>query len=119
MKDLVEVIHSYQHLVGQARRERGVQNHRVVEYVDGSDFEIVFQIGAGRSQRRAGTQRRSLVALSSKPMGRKVVLVGQVVVEFDGAVVAIARGCNRAEEVVECSRQATDQAPRPKPIRAD
>ena len=41
VKDLVEVIHAHQYLIRQARRKRGVQHERVVEHMDGGDFEIV------------------------------------------------------------------------------
>src|SRR5438477_11154009 len=56
VKDLVEIVHAEKHLVGQARRKRRVQNHRVVIDVDWSNFKIVFEIGTGSPQSRAATQ---------------------------------------------------------------
>ena len=44
MKDLVEVIGAGKDLIRQTRCQDGVQHERVIAYVDGSHFKIVFQI---------------------------------------------------------------------------
>ena len=75
VEDLVEVVDAYEHLIGQARCENGVQHHRVVVYVEWGDFKIIVQIRAGCSQRRAATERCNLVALSPEPTARETVLL--------------------------------------------
>src|SRR5579859_1313303 len=119
VKNLVEIVHAEEHLIGQARRKRRVQNHRVVVNVNGSDFEIVLEVGARGSQRRAASKRRGLAALSAEPTRGEVMLVREVVIEFDHAVKAIAGGSYGTEEVIGCRRQPPDEAPGPKAVWPD
>src|SRR5580765_3843759 len=81
--------------------------------MDGSHFKIVFEVGAGGPQRRAAAQRRGLASLASEPARGKVMIVREVVIEFDHAIEAVAGGGNRAEEIIRGGGQAADQVAGP------
>src|SRR5260370_16727419 len=63
VKGLVEVVDARQHLIGQARREGGVQDGRVVENVYGTNLEVFLQFQPGGPQTRPPAHRPSLPTL--------------------------------------------------------
>src|ERR1700694_4305088 len=115
-ESLVEVVGANEHLVGQSRCEYGIQRERIVEHVDGGVFEGALQIRAGRSQRGASAERRSLVALSPEPAERQTVFIVEVVVDLRHAVVTVADGSDGAEKIVGyCGKTGNAAASRPRP----
>ncbi len=94
-KNLVEVAHADQCLVGQARREGGVVDQRVVLHVNGRDLGVV---------REMRTNRRRLRALAYEPAkGESIVLV-EIVIQLNQAIMAISALRIGVEIVVCCCR---------------
>src|SRR5712664_2087231 len=91
MEKLVEIISSEEHLIGQLRRKRRVEYGGAVIHVQRRHFEVVLQVRARRSQRRAATCRCGLTTLSTKPTNENAVLVADVVIDLCDPVVAVAR----------------------------
>ena len=102
---LVEIVDSEKQLIRHSRRENGVQRGRVVVDVDRSLLEVILQVRTGRSQGRAAAQRGGLTALPAKPADGKPVFLGEVVIDFGYAVVAVSSRGNRTEEVAGCCRE--------------
>src|SRR4029077_9018210 len=119
VEELVEVTSAKKELIGPPRRERGVQDRTIVSVVEGSHLEVVGQIRAGCSQGRTAAQRCGLVSLTNDGVKRKVMFVGNLVIEASYAVVAVAKFGTGAKEVASCSRQAADYVPRPEAISTD
>ena len=105
VEKLVEVVGPEKQLVCDVRRERGVQDGRVVKDMDRGDLKVIFQLGAGRSQGRATAERSSLATLASEPAQIKVMLVCNLIVDPGNAVVAIPWFRAGAEEIVLSCRK--------------
>src|ERR1700676_4208225 len=73
-------------------------------------LKIEWEVGTRSSQRRTGTGRGSLAALSTKPASGKVMLVAEIVIEFDYAVVAVTERRIGGEIVSRSRGQVIDQA---------
>ena len=90
VKDLVEIISTYQYLVREPARERGIQHQRLVENVERRHFEVVLQVRAGRSQCGAATEWGRLAALSTEKAHIEVVFVVDLIIHLCNAIVAIS-----------------------------
>src|SRR5271167_4206317 len=78
--------------------------------MNGSFFEVVRQVGARGRQGRASPKGCDLVALTTKPVGGKTVLLRKVVVELDQTVVAVANRGIGGEIIFRLCRQTADIA---------
>src|SRR4051812_1216632 len=82
-------------------------------------FKIILQIRAGRAQRRTPAQRSRLAALPTEEAQVEMVFITDLVIDFSHAVVAVACGRDRAEEIVIGRSQTPNQPPGPKAVRTN
>lgn len=73
-------------------------------------LKIERKVGARSGQRRTGAGRGVLASLPTKPACGKVVLLAEIVVEFDYTVVAVTERRTGGEIVSGIRRQVIDQA---------
>ena len=90
IKRLVEIIHTKQNLVGNPRSQNGIQDRGVVLKVNRCLLEVILKIGTGRGQCETCTERRNLAALPVKRTEHQVMLLAEVMVQFEIAVVTVA-----------------------------
>src|ERR1700687_1592232 len=88
VEGLVEIVHAKQNLVGHARGENGIQDGGVILEVNRRLFEVILQVGTGRGQRQAGTERCDLVSLPVEGTEHQMVLLAEIMIQFEVAVCA-------------------------------
>src|SRR5207245_1596866 len=109
IEGLIEVVDAEQNLICRPGREGRIQDQSVVVHVDGSFLEIEGKIRARRPQRRTGAQGGGLTPLSAETASRETVLLGKVMVQLNNAIVTIASGGDRTEEVAELCGEIYDR----------
>src|SRR5882762_340710 len=108
VEQLVEVAGAKKELVGPPGRQRRIQDCAIVSVVKRRHFEIVRQIGAGRSKRRAAAEWCDLVPLADDGVQRKREFVRNLGIEPSYAVVAIPKFGAGTKEIPDGGREACD-----------